>query len=103
MTYRELIEKLKKVPDHQLEEEVVLIREDKSAITVDVWEVLEDHVNPSGEGLVPISIYQSDDEEAEDYIDPDEPVIVKKGCLLLAEGEEFQKNDEFMVSFRSDE
>lgn len=80
-----------------MDKDVLLIREDKPAITVDIWEVDSDLVNPSGMGLEFAYVFQTIDEEADCYMAPDEPVVYREGCLLLCEGEYFHENDEFMV------
>jgi hypothetical protein len=41
------------------------------------YQASEDHINPSGDGVEPISFYTSNDEDVSD-----EPIVIKKGDFL---------------------
>ena len=61
------------------------MREEDCTEIADVWILEEDYVNPSGDGIEPVSAYQNDpytsEEELEDIL---EEVVFKKGTVLLS-------------------
>jgi uncharacterized protein YkuJ len=81
MTYQDLIERLQKLTPEQRGQTVATLGCERNGREIcDVWIAEEDHIAPE-DGLEPVSIY-SDDPDYED-----EPVVVEKGRVLLAETE----------------
>jgi len=96
-TYRDLLEQLKSLADDQLGQEVRTCGLDRAGAPIDMlWVVEEDQINPSGEGMEPISLYTDPtntaytDEERKDILE-EEPIVCKKGTILLLEGDCYYK------------
>ncbi len=77
MRYKELKTFLNLLSNEQLEQEVVVIGEAFNGKMTNFWITEEDQVNPTGECLEPISVY--DDDPDFDCCD----VIYEKGTLLI--------------------
>lgn len=81
LTWKEVKEILNSKNEEDLETKALFwkIDNDNCKITghsiEEILEAEEDHINPSGEGIEPISHYEGEDVS-------DEPVIYKKGSLL---------------------
>lgn len=79
LTYRDILIRLNKMSDKQLDTVVICAGENTSHHIKKVWIVEEDQINPSGEGWEPISAYD-DDENLEDYL---EEITCYKGTPIL--------------------
>jgi len=78
MTFRELKAALDTMTDEQLNYDAHWCGEDRGGVVGSVWIVDEDQVNPSGDGMEPVSTYA----ESPEYV-TDEPVVARKGQPLL--------------------
>ena len=83
MTYQELRDALLLLTKEQLKQPVAFLGEDSPGAPLrHIWIVEEDQINPSGEGMEPISVYKDDPDYA------DEPVVCKAGTIILMETQE---------------
>lgn len=79
MTYRELKRKLSEFTEEQLDQSVVAGAPDCRSIFINsVWIVEEDQINPSGDGMEPVSEYADEPD-----ILATEPVVCKAGTIFL--------------------
>ena len=82
MTYGELYNQLGKLSVEQLQQEVRTLGSERRGAKIDkLWIAEEDYINPSGDGIEPISAY-TDDEENDVT---GEPVVISAGTILLEE------------------
>lgn len=80
-TYRALRDKLNNASDEQLDQTALLWYPDGGAKIESIDELEDDYVNPSDEGLCPVS-----DVDLNEYPEDDQPdmtVVLKKGTLIL--------------------
>lgn len=96
-TYKDLFEQLKTLTEDQLSQEVRTCGLDRAGAPIEmVWIVEEDQINPSGEGMEPISFYTDPnndaytEEERKDILE-EEKVVCTKGTILLLEGDCYYK------------
>lgn len=80
-TYRDLKETLNTLTEDQLDMEIRWAGDGRGGKIGEVWIVEEDQINPSGDGMEPVSAYAND----EDIDVSDEPIVCKKGTVLLLE------------------
>ena len=78
ITYGELKEFLAALTEDQLAQEVKILGESDCWRISGVEILTEDHINPSGDGMEPISAYK--DAEYDDY---DKEVVAPKGSVFL--------------------
>ena len=78
MTFRELKAALELMSEEQLNYEVHWCGEDRGGKVGSVWVVDEDQINPSGDGMEPVSTYADKPEYVQD-----EPIVAHKGQPLL--------------------
>ena len=84
-TFKDLRDRLNNLTDKDLSQPIYLARTDKPSVMVDsLWELEEDHINPSGDGLEPVSAYSTNPDD-DDYLDLDYEPITSKGTLFLVE------------------
>ncbi|WP_353164808.1 hypothetical protein [Empedobacter brevis] len=82
LTWKEVKDLLNSYNDEQLESKAVLHQIDNEECEIhayyinDFYETEEDFINPSGEGVEPISHYENEDVS-------DEKIIFKKGTPIL--------------------
>ena len=80
MKYIELLEELKKLTSEQLQQTARVAGEDVPMFEIGgTWIPDEDHIDPSGDGIEPISSYAGDP----DFNVSEEPVCVSKGTVIL--------------------
>jgi hypothetical protein len=79
--FAELKARLDQMTPEQLAMPVYWVGEDRGAPIVGLEMLNEDHINPSGDGMEPLSAY-ADDEDFE-AIKAEQPVVARKGQLLL--------------------
>jgi hypothetical protein len=84
MTYGDLKRGLSELTDEQLKQDVRVSGEEHSARVCEMWILEEDHINPSGEGMEPVSAYLDDPEYGQEFVDG-EVIVAKKGTVLLVE------------------
>ncbi|MGH0054172.1 MAG: hypothetical protein ACQ5SW_12350 [Sphaerochaetaceae bacterium] len=89
MKYRQLAEELKKLTEEQLDQEVLIAREDMPSISLDaVWVAEEDCVDP-GEGAEYISSLTDpgidENPMTEEEVRLEYDVCIKKGAVFLVE------------------
>lgn len=82
ITYRKLRDVLNSLDESQLDSPVRWGGDNNSGVIADTWLVEEDQINPSGDGWEPKSVYDNDPE----FDMSDEPVVCKKGTLILITG-----------------
>lgn len=80
-TYRELKDILNSLSEEQLNNEVMWAGDSRGGKIGSVWIAEEDQINPSGDGLEPVSAYDNDP----DFDATEESVVCKKGTLILLE------------------
>jgi len=80
-TYRDLKIAIEALTDEQLDMPVYWCGEGRGGTVYDFDVLTEDHVDPSGDGMEPISAYASDPDFQE--IEASEPIVAYKGQLLL--------------------
>ena len=79
-TYRDLKNALSTFSDKQLDQNAICCGEDDLALRVEkVWIVEEDQINPSGDGMEPVSSYKDDP----DFDLEQECVVCEKGTPVL--------------------
>lgn len=84
MTYQELYEELRKLTPEQRQQEARICGIDRPGMKIgEIWIVEEDQVNPSGDGMEPVSVYKDDP----DFNINDEPIVCKAGVILLLEAD----------------
>jgi hypothetical protein len=83
MTYRELKDELAKLSDSQLDQKVILVNEDGQWAVEMVWVLEEDYINPSGEGMEPVSMYADDPDWTAEEVANEGRVGHKDDVLLL--------------------
>ena len=76
MTYRKLLINLSNMTDDQLDQEIKVLAETSNFKVGGLLILEEDHINPTGECMEPVSDYPS-------YVD--EIVVAKKGDVYLVE------------------
>lgn len=83
LTWGEIKELLDKATPEQLNSRALLwhidndLAEIQGGVIDGFYEASEDHINPSGDGVEPVSYYTSNDEDVSD-----ETIIIKKGDFL---------------------
>jgi len=84
-TYRQLKDILNALTDEQLDESIYCASEIGGGIVNEVWIVEEDQINPSGEGMEPISHYMDENgNNLDEYFDANkESIVCKKGTVVL--------------------
>jgi hypothetical protein len=80
-TFRDLKKVLDTLTEEQLNMEVRWAGDSRGGTMDSIWIVEEDQINPSGDGMEPVSAYDNDP----DFDATDEPVVCKKGTVLLLE------------------
>jgi hypothetical protein len=91
VTYAELRDQLNRLTPEQLGMTAVWCGEDRGGAVRFLEVLAEDHINPSGDGMEPLSLYAKERaaeqditvEEAERLIRAEERVVAPKGQLLL--------------------
>lgn len=90
LTWRQVKEVLDKLPDERLDDNVLIWKmpEDEgfeqgadgiaSGWAKEVWLATEDMINPSGDGVEPISLYEDEPDLLES-----EDVVLKNGAIVL--------------------
>lgn len=82
MTYLELEAKLRTLTPEQKAQKVAFSGFERRGGDIEsLWIAEEDHINPTGEGDEPISVYADDP----DFIASEERITVRKGEVLLLE------------------
>jgi len=82
MTYQDLYDQLKNLSSLQRQQEVRTLGSERRGAKIDkLWIAEEDYINPSGDGIEPISAYKDDDENDISG----EPIAVHAGTVLLEE------------------
>ena len=79
MKISELINLLKELTPEQQEQPARVASEKFSGILGNLWIADEDMVNPSGDGVEPISVY----EDADDFEEIKQEVVLPKGSIVL--------------------
>lgn len=78
MTFKELKDTLNALENFVLDIPIIVTTE-MGAIQIDsLWIAAEDQINPSGDGMEPVSAYADDPKVLET-----EPVVLKKGSPIL--------------------
>jgi len=80
MKYRDLKDFLSTLTDDQLDQPVNVLTGTECIQVCEIWTLEEDYINPTGEGLEPVSAYADDPDYA------DELVIAKAGEIFLMGG-----------------
>lgn len=83
ITYKELMEILRKLTPEQKQQKVRVGLESTSGFITDLWVAKEPYVNPTGEGIEPISGYNNKDYPKDEWMEESD-VVVAKGTLLLS-------------------
>ena len=79
MNFGQLLEQLQSLTAEQLAQPVILLQEGPHINVHEFVAFDEDQINPSGDGIEPVSAYDNDP-----YFDmSDEPVVLKKGTPVL--------------------
>lgn len=79
VTWRNLKEILATLSDEELDQKAMIWYEESGGNVSEIYITTEDFINPSGDGVEPVSLY-----EDEDLLN--EPVIINKGTLILVVG-----------------
>ena len=82
MKYSDLLIQLQRMTPEELKQDVAVIAERGGGFVESVWTADEDQINPSGEGIEPVSTYEDEDEDVSH-----ESVVVPKGRVLLVESD----------------
>lgn len=80
-TYRTLRDTIATLTDEQLDMEVIWAGDGRGGKLSGIWVVEEDQINPSGDGMEPVSAYDDDS----DFDASDEPIVCEKGTVILIE------------------
>lgn len=78
-TYRDLKEIINSLTSEQLDKEVIWAGDGRGGKIDSVWIADEDQINPSGDGMEPISAYFDDP----DFIWEDELVVCEKNTPII--------------------
>lgn len=78
ITWGQVKEQLNHFTDQQLSQSLFFWGEGKGGNFSSLQVLTEDHVNPSGEGCEPVSVYEYDQELLEG-----EPIVFTKGTIIL--------------------
>lgn len=78
LTWGEIKEILDKATPDQLQSKALIWNKEQGGILSEFYEATENHINPSGEGVEPVSIYKDD----EDLDVSEEPIVIQKGDFL---------------------
>jgi hypothetical protein len=80
-TYRDMLSAMSTFTDEQLDMEVRWSGDESGGELSGFWIVEEDQINPSGDGMEPVSVYANDPD-----VDVDaEEIVCKKGTPILLE------------------
>lgn len=79
MTYRDLKNILSTLNEEQLSTQIFYSGDSTAGKISEVWITEEDQINPTGEGLEPVSFYSDD----KDFDLESEFVVFKKGTPIL--------------------
>ena len=80
MKYSDLLIQLQRMTPEELKQDVAVIAERGGGFVESVWTADEDQINPSGEGIEPVSAYEDEDVRHES-------VVVPKGRVLLVQSD----------------
>jgi hypothetical protein len=80
-TYRDLKQMINYLTEEQLDLQVRWAGDGRGGTLDKLWIVEEDQINPSGDGMEPVSAYDNDP----DFDASDEAVVCPKGSVLLLE------------------
>ena len=83
ITWRQLKNFCNKLNDTQLKKKVSWCGEERGGKVVSVNKFREDMINPSGEGIEPVSIYKEETNPDYQIEWEDEPVVFAKGTPII--------------------
>jgi len=69
--------------DEKLQQEVIVWGEEKGGGITSIVITEDDLINPSGEGVEPISVYSNSENEEDRKIAEEETIVMTKGTLVL--------------------
>lgn len=84
LLWSDLKEFVNSLNDEQLQQEILVWDEDGGGGMIYSISITEDDmINPSGEGLEPISLYSNSDDAEDIELAKYEPIILRKGAIIL--------------------